>query len=331
MESGYLNMAGIIEAPYTFNFITGARGIGKTYGAIQYCLEHELTFIYMRRTQAQIDLIGNDDFNPFRPFSDYDIIVKNIRKGIYGAYMGEEAEKPFCYLLALSTIANMRGFSMEDATLMIYDEFIAESHVRPIKEEGKAFLNAYETINRNRELQGRAPIKVVCLANSEELANPLYVELQLVTKAEQMIRKHIVKLPIPERDLCLYNLSDSKISQAKKQTALYKLAGDKSDFTEMAIDNEFAGAKFTNVRSEDLRYYDPLVSIGEFTIYRHKSQSLLYVSGHRKGSPEYFDAGEIDQKRFRRKYAWIWWAYLRNEIFFESYVFIVLFEKYFGM
>ena len=331
LDNGYLNMSGIIEAPYTFNFITGARGIGKTYGTIEYCLEHNIAFVYMRRTQQQIDLISNDDFNPFKPFEDrYNIMIKRIQKGIFGAYL-DDSPMPFCYLLALSTIANLRGFSLTSVQIIIYDEFIAEAHVRPIREEGKAFLNAYETINRNRELQGLQPIRVYCLANSEELANPLYIELKLVTIAEKMTRKGITKQPIPERDLCLYNLSNSRISEQKKHTALYKLAGSDSSFSEMALSNEFVGASFTNISSEDLRYYDIVVVIGELAIYHHKSADKIYICSHIKGSCEVFDASEIEQKRFRRKYAWIWFAYLRNEIYFESYIHQVLFEKYYNM
>lgn len=218
---------------------------------------------------------------------------------------------------------------MPEVRYLIYDEFVAEAHVRPIREEGKAFLNAYETINRNRELEGAEPIRVYCLANSEDLANPLYIELKLVTIAEKMVRKNISKLPIPERDVCLYHLGNSPISQKKKETALYRLAGDHSDYSAMALENEYNGVSFANIGSEDLRSYNLVTVVGELAIYQHKSEDQMYISSHVKGSAETFDTTDISLKRFRRKYSWIWFAYLRNSIRFESYILLVLFEKYF--
>ena len=70
--------------------------------------------------------------------------------------------------------------------LWIFDEFIPERHERPIKNEGAAFLNAYETMNRNRELQGYKPIQTLCLANANDLGNPIFMELGLVSRAMRM-------------------------------------------------------------------------------------------------------------------------------------------------
>lgn len=330
-------MPDIIEGNTTFNFITGARGIGKTYGAILYALEHGVQFIYMRRTQQQLDMIACDEMSPFKPYESigYHTIIKPIRKGVYGVYFMNEDGKPYghpiCFMMALTTISNLRGFSTPDVKMLIYDEFIPETHVKAIKDEGKAFLNAYETINRNREISGEEPIKVICMANSEDLTNALYVELKLVTIAEKMIRKNIMKMVLPERDLTLYILQNSRISEQKKQTALYKLAGESSTFSKMAIENRFVQTDLSNVGSEDLRYYTIVVVIGEIAIYKHKKDNKIYVTDHIRGACEVFDATDIEQKRFRKKYSWLWFCYLRNEIKFESYIFQVLFEKYFGM
>ena len=178
-----------------FIFIVGGRGSGKTYGAIQYALKEHRTFFFMRRTQTQIDLIKNDSFSPFKAV-DESIIVSSINKNLTGVYRGSQnsdgtwspAGSPKGYMCALSTISNIRGFDASSVDLIIFDEFIGEAHERPIKNEGQAFLNAYETINRNRELNGQEPVKVLALANSNSLANPIFVELQLVTPVEKMLR-----------------------------------------------------------------------------------------------------------------------------------------------
>ena len=47
LENGYVDMARIIEQKYPFILMTGARGTGKTYGALKYVIEHKMKFIYM--------------------------------------------------------------------------------------------------------------------------------------------------------------------------------------------------------------------------------------------------------------------------------------------
>ena len=98
-------------------------------------------------------------------------------------------DKILGYTAALSTISNMRGFDASDVEMLIYDEFIPEKHERTLKHEATAFLNAYETINRNREMQGKKPLQVLALANAMDLANPIFLELGIVNNIERMLDK----------------------------------------------------------------------------------------------------------------------------------------------
>lgn len=52
-----------------------------------------------------------------------------------------------------------------------------------------AFLNAYETFNRNREFNGIKPITVFLLANSNNFNSDILVETKLQKKVEEMLRK----------------------------------------------------------------------------------------------------------------------------------------------
>ena len=62
LESGYLNIREILNSNSSFIFIVGARGVGKTYGALKYAIESGAVFGYMRRTQAQADIINKEEF-----------------------------------------------------------------------------------------------------------------------------------------------------------------------------------------------------------------------------------------------------------------------------
>lgn len=341
-NNGYLDFQYIMDHSLTYTFIVGGRGIGKTFGALKYVLDNNVKFIFLRRTQTQIDMIKNEDLNPFRALEsvlgeDYATVIKKLNKNITAVYRAEKDADgiykacglPLGYLMALSTIANIRGFDASDVDCLIYDEFIGEKHESKIQHEGTAFLNAIETIARNRELSGRKPLKVIGLSNSNMLANPLFIELQLVTECEKMLNRGQTLRNLPLRDLTLILLNITPISEKKAQTSLYKLAGRDSSFSKMALDNEFTAEEMADIKSLSLREYRPIVTVGELNIYRHKSRNDYYITGHSSGSPSQYDSSPMELKRFRHDYYYLWLAYLRRAVIFESYIYKVLFEKYY--
>lgn len=341
LENGYLNIKYLMELPEPFVFVHGARAIGKTYGALQAALEVRGKFMYSRRLQTELDVINKPDYMPFKALMADDpelhVGIASVSKYNAAFYRQTESSEgwvnagpPIGYTAALSTFANIRGFDASDVTLWIFDEFIAEAHVRPIKEEGGAFLNAYETMNRNRELKGLPPLKVICLANSNRLANPIYIELDLVGAAERMKKKRQRLFRDPDRGVVLVDPFDCPIAAEKEETALYKLANKKSAFYEMALGNVFEDLNEGLTSSRPLREYRPIVTIGDVTIYRHKSGRGYYASRHRTGDPPKLAASGRDKAIFRRDWAILWTRYLQNRILFEDYATEALFNQYFS-
>ena len=334
--SGYIDMAKIINIDASFIFVIGARGTGKTYGAIKYVLDNNIKFIFMRRKQVQVDLIKNDNFNPFNAV-DGDLIIKNINKSLAGVYDSVFNEDKQCleasgpalgYLLALTTVSNIRGFDASDVELIIYDEFIGEKHEKAIKDESGAVLNAYETINRNRELKGLPPVKMLLLANSNDLVNPVFTGLKLVKVAEKLQNSKENLYINKARGLAMVMVKDSPISKKKAETALYKLAGN-SDFSAMALDNAFVEDIADNIKTMPLAEYKPLVYVGELAIYQHKSRREIYVTDHRSGSCDEYDASPIGLSRFKRNYYYVWLMNLQRQVIFESYLLQKIFEEYY--
>lgn len=337
LENGYVNIPAIIKLGLPFNFLVGGRATGKTYTSLKTVYEERIKFMFMRRTQSQADLINKKEFSPFKALNrdmGCNVGTQTITKYNSAFYnMVSDGDKdvpeglPIGYTCALSTISNMRGFDASDVDVLIYDEFIPERHERPLKNEGMAFLNAYETINRNRELNGRKPLQCLCLANANDLANPLFMELRLVRKAEQMRSKGQEISIDQKRGIGIFILNESPISAQKRNTALYRLSVD-TEFAEMSLNNNFIGEESGIIKSRKLAEYKPLVAIGEICIYKHKSNNTLYVSMHRMGTPPTFGAGEIERKRFQRLYSWIWFEYLANAIEFEETLCEILLTKY---
>lgn len=328
LPSGYLNIRGILSYKCTFNFIVGGRATGKTYGALSTVLEDNIKFMLMRRTQAQADLINKPDFSPFKPVCDdkhIEITTASVSK--YNAKFMIDDET-IGYTCALSTIANMRGFSAEDITLLLYDEFIPEKHERPIKAEGAAFLNAVETIGRNRELKGLKPLTVLCMANAFNIANPIFLELGLVGIAEKMKQNGRELYIDRDRSILILFPDSDKIRKEKSKTALYKLT-EGSEFNSMALNNDFIYNPTENIKSLPLREFNPVVTVGEITIYKHKSKRLYYVSEHRTGNPPTFTTDEIGLKRYIKNYGMRFYRlYMQNCFKFENMLTKSLFELY---
>ena len=332
-NNGYVNIGAIYDLNLPFNFMWGGRGTGKTYTSLKSTIERGEVFFLLRRTQQQIDLIGKPQFSPLKRICldcGWNIISETVGKNNVAFYRvndGEKEEKPLGYAGALSTISNIRGFDASDVERMIFDEFIPEPHERPIKNEGAAFLNAYETINRNRELKGANAVQVMGLANANNMANAIFLELGLVGICDKMLRKGHNAYIDNKRGIGLFSLSGSPISAQKQQTALYKLTGG-SDFEKMAISNDFAERDYRNIKNYPLAEFLPVVFVGELAIYRHKSKNFLYVAAHRSGVAPEYGSGSKELLKFRRLYGFLRDAMIRGEIIYQEVYCEILLTKY---
>lgn len=338
-QNGYVNIPEILKHPATFIFIYGGRGTGKTYGTLQEMIDGGHKFIYLRRLASQVDIVKKPNMQPFKTLNmdrGWNITPFALNKYISAFHESEPDEdgklhekgEAFGLLASLSCFSNLRGIDGSDIDVMILDEFIPELNERPIKGEADALFNAYETINRNRELNGQPAMKLVCLANSNRIDNPLFMELNLVRKAEKIRKDGTDFFYDQKRGMLLIDLYKSKISEEKSHTALYELTRG-TEFYNMAIKNAFINEERGRIEKKPLQEYKPLVSIGEINIYKHKSKREYYVSSHRSGSPKVYTAGEKDRARFKKDFFYLWKAYMRDTIVFEEYILEILFDKYF--
>lgn len=330
--SGYVNIDGILSEGYPFNFCVGGRGTGKTYTTLKVATEKGLRFMLMRRTQSQADLISKPEFSVFKPLNHdlgWNVEVKSISKynSMFYTEDDEENEHPVGYTCALSTISNMRGFDASDIQLFIYDEFIPEKHERLLKNEADALFNAYETMNRNRELIGVAPIQMICLANANDITNPVFESLNLIRIADKMQKGNADRWTDDKRGIQLIMLHRSPISRQKARTVLYNLT-DGSEFSAMALDNDF-NVDRQHIRPRPLSEYIPICSVGELHIYRHKSEIRLYATTHCSGVfNKRYTVTDSDLLHYRRIYHNHWDMYIARKIDFEDVLSEKLFIKY---
>ena len=318
-------MPDIIEAPTPFILCIGGRGTGKTYGAIKYLLENAIPFIYLRRTAAQMELVSKDEFSPIIKVGNdigMPLVCAPLSKYASGVYRvgadGNVTGQAVAVNAALSVFANMRSFDASRIKVVLYDECIPERHERGIKAEKDSILNMFESVNRNREMNGEQPVKLVCLANANNMEAPILDALSCVKTLDIMRKKHQTQRIDTKIGLSIFLLYDSPISAEKRETALYKLTMGQGDFTDMAIANAFSKDNYTDVVNRPLSEYVPFASIGTITLYRHKSNYTWYVSETRTGTPKEFENTITDRQRFRLYCSRSWQDYFERKLLFEN-------------
>lgn len=296
-SENFCNIFSESDASLVFHILMGARGMGKTYSALAgvngltpYYYVPRGRYLWLRRTQDELETILSDSsLSPFTKINNdfnIDITSKRINKKIYGCYFNKEAQSTLTgYMGALSTMASLRGADFSDVSIMIYDEFVPEQHVKKIPHEANAIFNLYETVNRNREMFGMPAVQMYFLSNSNNIYNDLCSELGIVNKIEKAARCQLRgqqdKLHVVDRNRSLeFKLLESskKFKDAKSKSALYKLtAGTK--YSDMALDNKFAFNDFSLVKYCNIKGYRPVISIDN--IYLWSNNNTMYATYNR--------------------------------------------------
>lgn len=350
----YIHISDYENPRFPFQVFVGGRGGGKTYSALQLGLyryfETGEKFMWMRRTADELEMLCDsrqygEGGNPFKEINsqyDYNFGLCMMNKKVAGIYDREydEKTKKFVYPpdnvigygCALSNVASARGMNFTDADRLFYDEFISERHIKRIKNEGEAILNAIETIGRNRELQGKKPLFVYFLANAFNIYNPLFVELGIVDSVERACRQGRQHIYFETRGLAVHILENTEnFTNQKKETALYKLTADTA-FSDMALNNDFVYNDFSLVKYVKITGYRPVCKCDGFSIFARKGKVEYYVT-YTPCRAQYYETDTIHGLR-------LWRAeigrrllpeFTQGNVFFETYALKELFLEYIGI
>lgn len=258
----------------SLNFIIGGRGIGKTYGTMDYLLQKGQPFIYLRNKDTQLAECSTDFGNPFKRWNrdhekDIRILTERKHSIIYDCTDPDD-KKLIGYAVALSTFENLRGVDLSDVQYVLFDEFVEKEKLK--FQQFETFANFYETVNRNRELLGEKPLQVILLSNAQKLGNDILAGYGVIPIIEQMMKKGREEY----QDRLLYvNLPRSEVSEAKRETVNYKLT-EGTQYYQEAIDNYFAHDSFADIKKLPVNEYTPIVRIDDVYIWKHKSTGRLY-------------------------------------------------------
>lgn len=309
--------------------IIGPRGCGKTYSVLRHMgniSTESSKFIYMRRDGTEIDSCSSEYGNPFKKINEdlgWDIHPFQISKFNGFGIAKDDDANVIGYGVALSTFASMRSQDFSDVDRIFFEEFIPEKHKRKIKGEGTALLNLYETVNRNRELQGNDPVELIMCANGIDLANPILLELGATSLIGKMLANHQRRLTVPEKSLYIEIIPRTAVSDLKQETVLYRLAS--KEFAIDSLDTTFRGADLEYVRKNvNLRSYKPEFKFGEYVFFSNKEH--FYIA--RSNVPCKIEMPERELSRlqalFSPKYRILRASGL---IYFDDFVTLATFDK----
>lgn len=316
-----------------FQIFIGGRGIGKTYSAISDIAENGNSthpYIYLRRTEEEIAKLSGDLGNPFKSYNrnnGTNISVETHKNfGLVYKETGieDKSKEMISYCFALSTFSKMRGVDYTDVDITVFDEFIPEKHVHRISHEGEAFLHFYETVNRNRELEGKSPMRVYMLANSINLNNDILLTLGVVSRIAEMKVKGRKSFTDRKRGIYIELMQNAEFTSLKSETALYRLTGG-TDFSEQALNNNFADDDMSLVKKVNLNEYKPVFMFDMYTVYQHKSNGKLYICKKRATGVQVFDTKDRDIMywKFAPQYRL---AVLQRDIYFDDYATKLVFD-----
>lgn len=302
------------------SIVIGGRGIGKTYSALSYLLETGKPFLYLRNTDTQMKESASKFGNPFKRIGlDLGRDVRLEAEGKHYIIKEYKEEKPdmIGYGAALSTFSNLRGVDLSDVEFVLFDEFIERRKLT--FRQYDAFMGMYETINRNREQQGRPALVCILLSNSQTLQNPIIQGLGVTEQIIRMIQRG--ESIFLTRDLYL-ELPTAEISKDKAESSIYRLSAGSGAARE-ALENEFVHDSFKNVGIRPLREYVPVctawsASGAVVTFYKHKSRQEFYASDVPSWSAPVYDKDSY-VNFLRERGLQIQAAAIRQQVFYANF------------
>lgn len=169
-----------------FNFVIGARGCGKTYGAKKTVIRNFIRkgeqFVYLRRYDTEMPSAEMRNF-----FDDISVEFPDVEFKAWNGLFRINNEIAGWYF-PLSKATMLKSIPFPNVSLIIFDEFIIEVGVyRYLPNEVNTFLECYSTISRDRD------IPVLFLSNAITMTNPYFIYFNITFEHNQVTKlyKHI--------------------------------------------------------------------------------------------------------------------------------------------
>ena len=246
-----------------FNFIIGARGVGKSYGAkklaIQNFLKKGKQFVYVRRYKEELKKINKffDDIKGEFPEHEFKVSPPNfiIDNKIAGT------------AIPLSTAKIEKSTPYPNVTFIIFDEFILDKgyhHYLP--DEVTNFLELYSTVSRSRD------VIVYFLSNALSITNPYFIYFNLSLPYGKNIQC--------KNDILIEMVVDNEYSNKMSNTRFGKLIKN-TPYGNYAISNTFLRDNKTFIKKKTSKATCQFIMTyknEDFGVWVDYNEGLMYVS-----------------------------------------------------
>lgn len=317
-NDGYYHISkDVLDYPDAIIYIIWSRrGPGKTYGALRYPY-HKFKTVYMKRTNKDVKIICTSDTkldndpSPWKPLNrDFGINVRGrlLHEGIGAFYDSDDEGEPvgsvINYVASLNAIKTIKGMDMSDAEWMILDEFIPLKGEVVKRDEGEMLLSVYETLNRDRVKRGRPPLKLILMANSEEISTHITNELEVVDTIADMQARGIHKYYDENRGIFYHHISNEECPRTEKERSGMERVMAGTAYAAKAYGGEFSGNDFSNICDMSLKHMRCLYHLH----YRKKHDAYIYLDP-RKGlyymtntRGKFIESYDLDRENQQKKF-----------------------------
>lgn len=335
---GWLNFDYIDNLPFWLCLILGARQVGKTYGTLLTMLKNNYYHILLRRTTKELETISaSPDLNPYKVYEpDYHVgLFRQAGKlcRICDYVTDEEGKATPSdqrgIATSLAEIAHIRGFNGAAFSNMILDEAVPEKGVIMRKTEGESFLNAYVTINGNRELEGKKPLRAWLLSNTNRIDSPILESLNLMDDILYMRRKGKEEL-LTDKGVLILQPQSTKILDARGKTALMQQIEERSDFYGMAMKNEFSYDASPYIKTMSIKNMQPCWCYDD-QVYCWSYSGGFYINRAPFKKGERYDGSRTGRERLYLEWNVLKPYYYSGMVSFSDLKVLTLFKKIFGI
>lgn len=274
-NSIFLDVKSILAKDKLVNMITGARGIGKTYGALKYAVDKYeqigSTTIYLRRYKSELKKFETI-FNNHFANKDINASKYEIDKGTRRKLLDKETKKPVIEAIPLSTAISFKSASFETCDFIIFDEFILDkSSIHYIQDEFELFNNFIETISRLGELTENRIVKILMLSNAGSRNNPYFIGYNIpIFKNDLYVND----------DLLVYMPDQQEFKKAKEKTRWGKFVKKHTKMTEYMLEGNFKDKNdFIAQLPKKTQYIATLIYFDKkIGVYLDMNSTKLYIS-----------------------------------------------------
>lgn len=320
----YYRFNSVLSYGGVYNFICGARGLGKTYGAkrmaIKAFIRDGSQFIYVRRYVTELKSAKNTLFADIaHEFEGYAFRCHGDELQIKKPpHDGEESSWELMgYVVALSKAQQKKSVAYPRVKTIIYDEFIIDKGpIQYLPNEAKIFNDFYSTVDRYKD-----KTRVLFLANAVSVMNPYFIDYKIrPTSDDEFIIKNggFIVAHFPKAENFTRQVFETRFGQFIEN----------SEYAEYSVGNVFSDNTDALIKKKtpEATYYCTIeTSEGIFSLWIDMSGPYYFAQEKRPKReifwtmlPERMDENKILVNRTDKTLQYLRSAYGRGMMYFDT-------------